>query len=229
VEPTFQHRRRAFVGAAFAVAWFGVCVLIDQQRQRQLVPPRPHAASIVVAAADLPRGTVIQPRHLRLAEWPVARLPPGALRDLRAVTGRVLKVGVKGSEPLVSGGLWCPERDGNFPCLTCDPTGQHHTVNVRVEGLSPARPRIKWGDLVDVVWTPAGANGKRAARTIARGVKVHVVGDEHIFATWQVREDDGTTAVQLLVDVEQLVWIEQAASRGRIRLVKHALDAQRAE
>jgi pilus assembly protein CpaB len=58
------------------------------------------ATRIVVAASDVNLGQRLTPEMLRLAEWPAASLPQGAVTDPAKLAGRVVRTAVLRGEPV---------------------------------------------------------------------------------------------------------------------------------
>jgi pilus assembly protein CpaB len=59
------------------------------------------ASSVVVAAKNLNRGTVLKADDLKLAAWGAATLPQGAFTSLEAVNGLTLIAPVEANEPVL--------------------------------------------------------------------------------------------------------------------------------
>ncbi len=68
----------------------------------ELRPPPDPVVRVVVAASDIPSGTVLQAAHLRLVDVPVDGVQPGALTGLAAATGRRVGSGLAVGETLTS-------------------------------------------------------------------------------------------------------------------------------
>ncbi|WP_164703329.1 Flp pilus assembly protein CpaB [Modestobacter sp. KNN46-3] len=128
------------------------------QREQPTVP-------VVVAAADLPAGTVLTAGDLAAAELPTGLLPSGATADVAGLTGQLLAAPVRSGEPvtdvrLVGPGLW-----------SAVPAGQV-AAPVRLADLAVAT-LLRAGDRVDVL--AAGAPGAVAApvvEVVASGARV---------------------------------------------------------
>lgn len=58
--------------------------------------------AVVVAARDLPIGTVLGGADVRLAQWPAAFAPPRALDSIRAALGRRLSTPLAHGEPVTA-------------------------------------------------------------------------------------------------------------------------------
>jgi Flp pilus assembly protein CpaB len=60
----------------------------------------PDLVSVVVAARDLPPGTVLAGADLTVARWPASLRPAGTVADPSDALGRILAGGVRAAEPL---------------------------------------------------------------------------------------------------------------------------------
>jgi len=124
-------------------------------------PPPADTAAAVVAATDLPAGTVLSSADLALAEFPAPVLPAGTSAQGSTLTGQVLAAPVRRGEVLtdvrvVGPGLWSQV-----------PPGQVATP-VRLADLAVAT-LLRAGDRVDVLASAAEAD---AAEVVAEGALV---------------------------------------------------------
>ena len=63
------------------------------------------ATRIAVAAVDIDVGQRLAPRFIKLIDWPVGKIPPGAFRDPHKLDGRVLRASLLHGEPLTESAL----------------------------------------------------------------------------------------------------------------------------
>ena len=104
---------------------------------------------VVVAARDLPAGTVLTAGDLVTADYPSAAAPAGVAGDARTVLGQVLAGGVRTREPITDARLVGP---GVTALL---PAGQV-AAPVRLADLAVAA-LVHTGDRVDVLATATDA------------------------------------------------------------------------
>jgi Flp pilus assembly protein CpaB len=137
-----------------------------EARVEALAPALGQPAKIVVAAAPLPRGTVLSADMLREAVYPSRYAPPGALRDADRAAGRTLVAAMAAGEPLTRTRL-APIRAG--PVAALIPEG------FRAFAVASSMPRgsVRPGDRVDLLATFAG--GQPHTETVASGVEVLTV------------------------------------------------------
>ncbi|MBX6365823.1 MAG: hypothetical protein IRZ00_18400, partial [Gemmatimonadetes bacterium] len=82
----------------------GYSALRYMRARPQVVQVDPRAASgvqVVVAARDLPLGTILGPNDVTLVSWPGNAVPVGYARTIPEVVGRGLITPVKMNEPLL--------------------------------------------------------------------------------------------------------------------------------
>jgi pilus assembly protein CpaB len=121
--------------------------------------------SVVVAASDLDRGTVLEPSVLRTREIPARYLPPGRLASAEEAIGRTLSASVLAGEPVTSARL----APMGGPVAALIPTSLRAVPVPSVLPPSAVRP----GDRVDVHAT--FATGQPYTETIVSGAEVLTV------------------------------------------------------
>ena len=141
---------------------------------------------VVVAARDLPAGTVLTATDLTTARYPAAAAPAGVVGAARTVVGQVLAGGVRTREPITDARLVGP---GVTALL---PAGQV-AAPVRLADLAVAA-LVHTGDRVDVLATAADAPtaelvAEGALVVAATGADGHADGGLLLLAV-----DDGTAA-----------------------------------
>jgi pilus assembly protein CpaB len=216
--------------AGFAVAWFGVCVLIDGARAQLLVPaPSPPPAlvettKIAVAATDLPLATRLRPDQVKVIDWPTAGVPPGAFRTAAEVTDRILTMRLLEGEPIVQQHLASKDTSvGIYPGPI--------PANMRAIAVSVDQQAVEQviagyvhpDDRVDVIVTlrpSKPADSEPVSKVIVQNVKVLAVGKEHHA---ELRVPYVETIVTLLVTPEESEKIASAASEGHIAVLLRAI------
>jgi pilus assembly protein CpaB len=120
---------------------------------------------VVVAAADLDRGTVLEPSVLRTREIPGRFLPPGRLASPKEAIGRTLSASVVAGEPITSARL----APMGGPVAALIPTSLRAVPVPSVLPSTAVRP----GDRVDVHAT--FATGQPHTETVVAGAEVLTV------------------------------------------------------
>jgi pilus assembly protein CpaB len=158
-------------------------------------PGRP----VVVAAADLDRGTVVEPGMVRVEEMPARFHPPAALSEPSQVLGATLAAEVAAGEPITSTRLAPP----GGPVASLVPEGLRA---VPVAVFVPDGSLIP-GDRVDVLGT--FATGQPHTETVVSGAEVLKV------ATGSGPDDLGAATTLLLLvgpeDAERLAYARSFA------------------
>ncbi|GAA2082350.1 SAF domain-containing protein [Actinomadura alba] len=171
-----RHRRPLAAVLAAAATGFGLLALR---------PSPPPSVQILAASRDLPGGTTLRARDLRVVALPTRAVPDGAVRSGgpgraltgRALAGRVLAGPMRRGEPLTDAGLLgAGLLDGYGPDVVAAP--------VRVADAGAVR-LLHAGDRIDILAVAAGgpledivpAYGRRA-RMVVSSVPVIAVPRE---------------------------------------------------
>jgi pilus assembly protein CpaB len=173
-------------------------------------------AQVVVATQDLPLGTKIDDKQVRIVNWPVESMPANAATDPRAVVGHVTLASVFANEPVIMSRLASPDTQALLPLVI--PPGMR-AVSVPVNKVSGISGFVSPGTRVDVIaMLPIrGENGQptRRAFTLLEDVKVLAVAQ-----TTDSRETKPTVAdtVTLLVSPEDAHRLTLASTEGTLQL-----------
>lgn len=109
----------------------------------------PTTLPLVVAASDLPAGTVLTEEHLALARWPPDAVPLGISSRPAALAGETLAAAVRSAEPITDVRLTRSVLTGVLPPGSV-------AAPVRLADLAVAA-QVLAGHRVDVLATPEGA------------------------------------------------------------------------
>jgi pilus assembly protein CpaB len=151
----------ALAAAATLVVQARLARLEARARARAAGPGR----SVVAAATDLPRGTVLEPAMLSVRRVPAPYLAPGALASADAAVGRTLAADVAADEPLTDLRL----APAGGPVAALIPAGFRAVPITAALPASAVRP----GDRVDVLAT--FATGGAHTETVVSGAEVATV------------------------------------------------------
>jgi Flp pilus assembly protein CpaB len=193
-------RRLPRIGRLPRLLAAGICLLLAASSALGATRPRPRSASVapvVVAARDLPAGSVLGHADLAVARWPARLRPAGARAGPQTLLGRRLAGPIRAREPvtdarLVGGALTrgLPAHTVAAPLLLDDP----HAADV-----------VQAGDRVTVLETPRAADPAAAAPTV-RGAVTRVA--EHVLVLAVLPgADDAAAEVVLAVDESTAVRI----------------------
>lgn len=149
--------------------------------QAETAPQAPKGKRVLVAASDLPAGTLVQPTHLRWRAWPAddglekTYVVEGD-RGAEEFAGAVVRQGLRAGEPVTAGRLVKPG-DRGFLAAVLNPGMR--AVSVAINGVTGIGGLVFPGDRVDLILTqrvknPDGGDGpdRRASETVLSDVRV---------------------------------------------------------
>ncbi|HYQ72751.1 MAG TPA: Flp pilus assembly protein CpaB [Gammaproteobacteria bacterium] len=166
-------KRRVF--SMFAIALLlglGAAWMANGWIQARIQPAEAgDAATVVVAALEVPFGTKIESSHIRTAEWPVGSVPEGAFNDPAEVEGKIAKQAFFPGEILLEGRI-AEHLGGSTLSAIIEPTKR--AITVRVNDVIGVAGFLLPGNRIDVLATRK--EGKRAqTRTVLEDIKVLAV------------------------------------------------------
>jgi Flp pilus assembly protein CpaB len=160
--------------------------------------------AVVVAAADLPAGTVLAAGQLTVAAFPGTAVPGGTARDPAALAGRRLAGGVRAGEPVTDVRLVGPGLTAGLPAGTV-------AAPVRLADLA-VTALVRTGDRVDVL-----ATAPEAERAEVVAADVPVLAAPAAAATGpDGRTDDGAGLLVLAVDAPTAARLAAAATTATL-------------
>lgn len=179
---------------------------------------------VVVAVRDMPLGSVVTERDVRLVDWPGGAISPNYFSAASEVVGRGLITPVAADEPLLRPKLSSVEEGGGLPILI--PEGMR-ALSIKVDQVVGVAGFVIPGTRVDVLLTLEPDDGNRQTETITRVI----LQDIRTLAAGQTttRDAEGTpqtvSVVTLLVDPDQAETLTLASGQGRIQLaLRNTLD-----
>ena len=129
------------------------------------------AATVVVAALEVPFGTKIESSHIRTAEWPVGSIPEGAFNDPAEIEGRIAKQAFFPGEIILEERI-AEHLGGSTLSAIIEPTKR--AITVRVNDVIGVAGFLLPGNRIDVLATRK--EKKRAhTRTVLEDIKVLAV------------------------------------------------------
>ncbi len=152
--------RRSYISLMIGIVLAALAVLLVSHYSGDTSDGK--TTKIVVAAQDLPFGSVIIRDYLQYADWPTASIPPGAFKDMGMLsddkTGKgnrvVLRAMHKG-EPLVQSQV---SGFGDKSTLSRKVGEDKRAFSVRVNDVSGVAGFLAPGDRVDVMLTQGNGN-----------------------------------------------------------------------
>ncbi len=175
---------------------------------------------VVVAAADLARGTQLTAEHVRLCDWPKGLLPKGAVLKVEDAIGRVTGGQVLAGELVLQPKLTSKESGGGLAALI--PVGMRAYTIQASRVASNVAGFILPGNRVDVLLNLRGARddetGGGSTTTLLQAVEVLAV-DQRLEAPEDNKVDLGeTSSVTLLVSPEQAALLDLGQNMGQMTL-----------
>lgn len=221
-----MNRRRMWIVLAVAAVLGLAAAFLSADYVRSsktpILPAPAPKTQAVVAARDLPVGTIIKPEDIRTIEWPGDVLPAGFASKPEEVVGRGVITAVVANEPLLQSKLADKAAGGGLPIIV--PEGMR-AMSVRVDEVIGVSGFVVPGTRVDVILVvkPPGPNQQEISRIVLQNVRT--------LASGQIIEKDAegkpitTHVVTLLVSPQEAEALALATTQGRIQLaLRNGLD-----
>jgi pilus assembly protein CpaB len=207
--PGYKYVAMAGVAGVLAV------VLVHNYISKRIANPLKPTAQIMIAEADIPPGTALAGRLVRVATWPQDIIPAKAVTSANQVEGRVAQVSIGKGEPITLTKL-APEGTAAGLGGLLDPNSL--AVTVKTDEVSGVAGFVSPGDRIDVLvaMEKAGSNSEQFSKIILQNLKVLSKGQ-----VWDQTADKKPTVVPtvtLEVSPEQAETLNLARSYGKICL-----------
>jgi len=198
--------------AVALTATYGVYKVLQANAARSRVATR----AVVIAAADIPEGGLLDQTSITTAQWPVPTIPTGAYMTPDSVIGRVTRVAIFKGEPLVPGRLAPQGASAGIEVRI--PAGKR-AMAIKINDVSGIAGMIQPNSRVDVLVTlrDQNAQNKQVAKVFMENMRVLSMGSE-IERDVNGRAKPATTAT-LEVTPEQSEHLALAAAAGQLQLV----------
>jgi pilus assembly protein CpaB len=218
-------RSRPFILLALAVISGGTAAYLAMQYIRQQATPlmaaTPKIAQVVVAAHEMPLGSILGERDVKTVDWAGGALPPGFIGSAPEAVGRGLITPVQENEPILEAKLAAKGAGGGLPVIIDQGM---RALSVSVDQVVGVAGFVLPSTRVDVLLTLTDASSKEpATRVIMQNVKALAAGQ----SIQQDKEGKAQSVpvVTLLVTPEQAETLALAASQGRIQMaLRNSLD-----
>lgn len=215
------------LGTAQATRWLTAPAPSPTGETVTATSPQP-VRKVLVAAADLPAGTLVQAEHLRWREWPEDGTDGYMVEGVRTreeFLGAVVRTGLRTGEPIVEGRLVKPGERG-FLAAVLEPGMR--AVSVPINGVTGIAGFVFPGDRVDVILTHAFARpedverqDRRASETVLTDVRVLAVDQK---TSDQQAEPQVGQIATLEVTPKQAEWLPLVVDLGQLSLSLRSLD-----
>jgi pilus assembly protein CpaB len=205
---------------AVAIALAAAVALYNylKDKEAEVVKAREAAVAtekVVVAARGIPIGTTIESNQVKLAPWPKESMPPGAIKSIEAVTGRVALQSMLEGDAVTEPKL--RPLEGPPGIMTYKIPEGHRAMTVAVDQVSGVAGFITPGSYVDVVLTatPPGRS-QSVSRIIFQNVPVLATGQ-----IIETKEGEPVIVPTVTLDVtpDDAEKMAAAVSQGQLRLL----------
>lgn len=180
---------------------------------------------IAVASLEIPAGTRIQEKDVRLVQVPAEAIPPGAFGSTKHLLGRGAILPIAQGEFFISGKNLAAENAG-AGLSSMIPAGMR-AVSVRV-GDSNSGAFIQPRSRVDVLMTGVSATGEAKAQTVLKNVEVLANGNR--LDRNAPPETQNSPLITLAVSPDDAEKLALAMAQGRIQLaLRNPMDTGQSE
>lgn len=212
------------IGATASGLLAGYVALVYVSEEPAPLEAATPSETIVVAARDLPAGTIVRREDVETVSWPGSATPEGFATQAGEVVGRGLIVEVRKNEPLV--GWKLADKDAGGGLSITIPEGMR-AVSVEVDEVIGVAGFVLPGTRVDVLATVMPGSDRRQTTTRIILQNVRAVAADQRYQQDVNGEPLTVTVVTLLVTPEQAEELTLAATEGRIQLaLRNTLDAE---
>ena len=168
---------------------------------------------VVLAARDIPLGSVLGASALKVVEWPQANALAGSFEDPRALEGRVVKTTLVQGEPVIEPKLAPHGASGG---LAGSISAGRRAITVKVNEVVGVAGFALPGNFVDVLVNMKEGNDKPVSKIVLERILVLAIAQE---ATRDDTKPKVVNAVTLEVTPEQAEKLDLARSIGSLSLV----------
>jgi pilus assembly protein CpaB len=208
------------IASGLAAAWLSLRYLRSQAEP--LLNPTVVAGRAVVAARDLPVGTIVTEQDVRLVEWPGNAVPAGLASARENVIGRGVLATVRLNEPFLESKLAPRGLGGGLPTLIEDGM---RALSIRVDDVMGVAGFVVPGTRVDILLTMQPTTGVADPTTKAILQNIQTLAAGQSIQVDAQGAPQQVPVVTLLVTPEQAETLTLAANQGRIQLtLRNALD-----
>jgi pilus assembly protein CpaB len=224
-------RSRPFLMLALALASGGTAAFLALRYIRQQATPlmaaQPKRAQVVVAVKDLPMGTVLGERDVKMIEWIGGSVPVGFVASPQQAVNRGLIVRVAENEPILESKLAGQGMGGGLPVII-EPGMR--ALSIAVDQIVGVAGFVTPTTRVDVLLTMTNSPGaaEPATKVIMQNVRTLAAGQ----SIQQDKEGkpQPVGVVTFLLTPEQAETLALATGQGRIQLaLRNMLDTSHIE
>ncbi|NKB99027.1 MAG: Flp pilus assembly protein CpaB [Pseudomonadales bacterium] len=218
-----MRRRRGMILVIFSLCMGGVAAwAANDWVNDRLNTPADLAGTepVVVAVMDIPYGTKVEGRHVKLVRLPIDSIPADSHKDLASVEGMVAKTNLQRGETILASRLAEHAAGSTLAALV---TQNMRAVTVRVDDVVGVAGFLLPGNRVDIL-SSRMTSGRARTETILKNIKVLAVDQT---AATQENDPVIVRAVTLEMTPTQSEELVRAKSEGSIQLtLRNPLEEQ---
>ncbi len=190
------------------VASVAVSQVVLDQKNRGVT----QTVSILVVAKEISAATKIPPDSFRIEQWPVDRVPLGAIADPKLVENKFTKQRIYPGEPIIEAKLSSKGRDFIVP-------EGYRTFDIGVKDETGGGGYIGPGDHVDVYGYFDKGPRVKAAKSVKVMENLEVVMIDGVAVVDpEATKQKKSSTIQLLVKDSQYIVLDTASNLGKLRL-----------
>ncbi len=214
---------------------------VQEQAKRALAQIQANQTAVLVAKADIARGTVIEADLLDTAIIPNQYIQPQAVSSLDRIAGMVAIASISKGEQITLSKLAQAKHVGGGVLAEITPVGKR-AITISVDNIASLAGMIKPGDYVDVIAmlpVPVQGQGGQQATQVAvlplfQNILVLAVGQETSPLAQQVERrykkeetKESSPLITLALSPQEANLIAFAQEQGKIRLaLRSPVDSQ---
>ena len=207
----------------FGVAWVSALLLTWFLYSKTVATQQERTLRTVVAAHDMPVGTLLRKGDLKIVAYPERDIPKGAVLDARRAESRVLLVPLSTNEPVLASKLSDPTSTEGVSS-TIQPG--YRAVSVQITDVSGVAGLIQPNAKVDVIFTRPGSMAEAATSTILQNVRVLSIGRSVQTGQPVDARTPRSPVVTLVLTPADAQKLELAKNQGKISLtLRNPLDS----
>ena len=207
----------------FGAAWVSALLLTWFYYTNAVAPKQEKTLRVVVAAHDMPVGSLLRKSDLKVVNYPEKDVPKGAVFAVASAENRVLMVPMNMNEPVLQGKL-SDTTTVEGVASTIDKG--YRAVSVQITDVSGVAGLIQPGSHVDVLFTRPGSMAEATTSVILQNVRVLSTG--RVIQTGQAVDPRApkSPTVTLVLTPDEAQKLELAKNQGRIGLsLRNPLDS----
>jgi pilus assembly protein CpaB len=207
----------------FGAAWVSAALLAWFLYAHAIAPQEEKKASVVVAAHDMPMGTLLRPSDVKMVKYLEKDIPKGVLIQAKDAWNKVLMVPMNSNEPVLLSKL---SATTSTEGVSSTIESGYRAVSVQITDVSGVAGLIQPNSKVDVLFTRPGSMAEATTSTILQNVKVLSTGRQTQTGQPVDPRAPKSPVVTLVLLPGEAQKLELAKNEGKISLsLRNPLDS----